>query len=79
METEKFYCRLCHYSCENSVFMIDIREQTEYSTKITQFLHLRVFEIETISKSICFHCSQSLDLFNCFFEKVCFEEILYTY
>lgn len=64
------HCRLCFYKTD-SLFMIDIYQQKDYSEKLTKYLHLKIKEDDDkLSKYICLNCSQSCDVFGCFYEKV---------
>ncbi|XP_062536101.1 zinc finger protein 37-like [Armigeres subalbatus] len=64
-------CRLCGY---NSPDLIDIFDEqgtnAEYARKIGRYLYLLVTLHDDLSKSICWMCSQQLDSFHRFHEKI---------
>lgn len=70
---ENQICRLC-YSRNTETDTVDIYSEKgkdrDYLGKINRYLYLRVTEIDTYPKTICWMCSNQLNTFHKFYEKV---------
>ncbi|XP_058813800.1 zinc finger protein 62-like [Topomyia yanbarensis] len=64
-------CRLCGYNSADLVNVYtDQGETTEYVKKINRYLYLLVTPDDDLPKAICWMCSQQLDSFHKFHEKI---------
>ncbi len=71
---ENQICRLC-YSRNTEEFTVDIYgekgKERDYLGKINRYLYLRVTESDAHPKTLCWMCSNQLNTFHKFYEKVC--------
>lgn len=71
--SENQICRLC-YSRNTETDTVDIYsekgKERDYLGKINRYLYLRVSETDAHPKTICWMCSNQLNTFHKFYEKV---------
>lgn len=68
---EKCVCRLCYYE---TIDTVDIFSQKgidfDYEGKIKKYLYLSVSTMDRYPKTCCWMCTQNLETFHRFYEKV---------
>lgn len=69
--TQKSVCRLCYYETFDTVDIFGEKGIAfDYEGKITKYLYLTVSRTDRFVKSVCWMCTQNLETFHRFYEKV---------